>query len=94
MKWTLAVVAGLTASSCVTSAEYDRDQAFTACRTVTDSAERQSCMDDAIADAQRVRAAELEDYQDDVEAKERREAELEALGVSKKERRQSSSFPF
>ena len=93
MKWTMMAAGLLFLAGCVTSAEYDRDQAFTQCKSEEDKAARDLCMEDAIALAQAERSQIFQDYEDEVQADEHREALLEAYGVPKKERRQAQSLP-
>ncbi len=93
MKWTITVISAFVVTGCVTSAEYDRDQAFTQCKTQTDKAARDLCMEDAVATAQAERNAIFQEYEDEVAADERQEAVLEAYGVPEKDRRQTQTLP-
>ncbi len=94
MRLAIGIVSLGLLAGCVTTGEYDRDQAYTQCREVEDKAERDSCMEDAVADAMRERDQLYSEYEDEVAAAERRQAELEALGVPEKQREQSTSWPL
>lgn len=82
-----AVLTALLAlSGCLSTAAYDRDRAWAACRDKTHEAARQACFEDHMADAAEERRAYNEQWEAETEARERNASELEALGVPEGER--------
>lgn len=69
---TLPVLA-LTLSACVTNTEFDRDQAYSKCESISQTTSRDRCIADAIAQAERERArddARDQQREDDAEKRE------------------------
>ncbi|MCI4643346.1 MAG: hypothetical protein MRY64_01010 [Hyphomonadaceae bacterium] len=97
MKVAALLAAALIASSlgaCVSTAAHDRDQAYTACRSLEDTAAREQCMSDEIAMAVAERDARTAAYEAELAEDEHREALLEAYGVPEDERAQSQKWPL
>lgn len=70
-------------AGCVSSAEYDRDQAYSRCDSISDESSRNRCIADAIRQAERDRiddAARQKQHEDNAE---RREIGREIAGAEK-----------
>lgn len=83
MKYVLALSLTLVAAACVSNTEFDRDQAYTKCESISDKSSRDRCIADVIREAERERGrdnARLEQQQADAE---RRELGREIAGAEK-----------
>lgn len=82
----LGLIVATSLAACVSTQEYDTSRAWSACGEIDDKAERDACMERALADYAAERQAFAEDISHDTAVRERRAAELEALGVPQSER--------
>ena len=71
----------LVVSACVTNKEFDRDQAYSKCESISQTTSRDRCIADAIAQAERERAREDAKDQQREDDAERRELGREIAGV-------------
>lgn len=83
MKWLLIVPLAVATVACVTTTEFDRDQAYSKCESIGQKTSRDRCIADAIAQAQRERAREDSKDQQREDDAERRELGREIAGAEK-----------
>ncbi len=67
--------------ACVSNAEFDRDQAYAKCESISQSTSRDRCIADAIREAERERARDAERQAQLEENAERRELGREIAGA-------------
>ena len=77
MKYLFACAAILVCAACVSTTEFDRDQAYTKCEAISDKSSRDRCIADVIRRAERERAGDNERL-----AQSHDDAERRALGGS------------
>lgn len=82
----IALSALLALPGCLSTADVDRDRAWTACRGETDAAARQTCIEDEMADAAAERREYTREWEAETAARERTAGELDARGVPEDER--------
>ena len=73
MKSLLLIPALILLSACVTNPEFDRDQAYTKCESISDKSSRDRCIADVIREAERERARGADRQSELEDAAERRE---------------------
>ncbi len=83
MKWILVLPLAMATVACVSTTEFDRDQAYTKCESIGQKTSRDRCIADAIAQAQRERAREDAQDQQREDDAERRELGREIAGAEK-----------
>ena len=83
MKSILALSLILATGACVTNAEFDRDQAYTKCESISDKSSRNRCIADVIKKAEQERASDAARIEQQEENAERRELGREIAGAEK-----------
>ena len=81
MKFLLAISVALMASACVSTTEFDRDQAYSKCEAISDKSSRDRCIADVIAQAERERANDAARQKQLEDNAERRELGREIAGA-------------
>ena len=81
---TLLLLSSLTLlGACVSNAEFDRDQAYSKCESISDKSSRDRCIADVMREAERNRAGDNDRLKQTHEDAERRELGREIAGASK-----------
>ena len=83
MKYILTLSCLMLSTACVSTAEFDRDQAYTKCASISDKSSRDRCIADAIRKAERDRHDYAERINELNEAAEQRELDREIAGARK-----------
>jgi len=83
MKIFLAASCLILSTACVSTAEFDRDQAYTKCESISDKSSRDRCIADAIRKSERDRHEYSERINELNEAAEQRELDREIAGARK-----------
>lgn len=81
MKTVLAISVLMVAAGCVSNTEYDRDQAYSKCESISVESTRDRCISDAIRRAERERHEDNERLAQSHEDAEKRELGREIAGV-------------
>ena len=81
MKSLLLISTLLLVSACVTNQEFDRDQAYAKCESISDKSSRDRCIADVIREAERERARGADRQTELEETAERRELGRVIAGV-------------
>lgn len=81
MKSLLILSLALIAGACVSTAEFDRDQAYSKCESISDKSSRDRCIADVISKAERERANDAARQEQLEENAERRELGREIAGA-------------
>lgn len=84
MKSLLALSLLALAAGCVSTAEFDRDQAYAKCNSISNKSSRDRCIADAISRAERERHKTNERIEQSNEDAERRELGREIAGAGDK----------
>ncbi|MEO0607989.1 MAG: hypothetical protein AAFY82_07140 [Pseudomonadota bacterium] len=82
MKSLLLLSGLILAAGCVSNAEFDRDQAYTKCESISDKSSRDRCIADVIREAERERAGDNQRLAQTHEDAERRALGREIAGAS------------
>jgi 2-phosphoglycerate kinase len=83
MKYLLVLAMVGTLGACVSTAEFDRDQAYSRCDKISDPSSRNRCIADAIQKAERERVYDSERQKQHEDDAERRELGREIAGAEK-----------
>ena len=81
MKFLSAIPLTLLVMGCVSTAEFDRDRAYSECENISDKSSRDRCIADVIQKAERERAGWKEDMEQDEKDADQRELNRVIAGV-------------
>ncbi len=82
MKTLLSLSVLVLAAGCVSNAEFDRDQAYSKCESISDKSSRDRCIADVIKQAERERAGDNQRLSQTHEDAERRALGREIAGAA------------